>query len=173
MNLEPIAEILEDIIKENLDKKQYKFGFKKYQGVGNKVASGTLRNSIQAVVKGDKIEILMEEYGRYVQKGRKGGQYTPKKGKKRGKGKKQPSPFILSLIKWIKARKLKGRDKKGRFITHESFAFAIRTNIFKFGIRPADFVYLSIEDILKDKRITQLLEGAVMTDLIKAIEGKI
>jgi hypothetical protein len=173
MNLEPLAELLEEIIKENLSKKQYKFGFKKYQGVGNKVASGTLRNSIQTVIIGDKIEIMMEDYGRYVQKGRKGKPPQSRKGKKRGQGKKPPTPFILSLMKWIKARKLKGRDKKGRFISNESFAFAIRANIFKFGVRPADFVYLSIEDLIKDKRINDLLEESAMTDLIKAITGKI
>jgi hypothetical protein len=42
-----------------------------------------------------------------------------------------------------------------------------------FGIRPADFVYLSIEDILKDQRITNLLGDAALADLINAIEGKI
>ena len=78
MNLDAIAPILEDIIRQNLYKKQYPFGFKNNKGVGNKVASGTLARSIQiAQVKknnGDEsLLIMMEDYGRYVQGGRKKG----------------------------------------------------------------------------------------------------
>lgn len=163
MNLEAIAPILEDIIRQNLYKKQYPFGFKNNKGVGNKVASGTLARSIQiAEVKKSNGEqsllIMMEDYGRYVQSGRKKGKYAP----------------IKPLLQWIKDRNLKGRDKKtGRYITDLSFAFGISRNIKNFGIRPADFVYLSIEDIIKNPKITELLEGGAMSDLIKAIEGKI
>ena len=162
MDLEKIAPILEDIIRQNLYKKQYKFGFGKYQGIGNKVASGTLARSVQVAEvttnSGQQsLLIMMEDYGRYVQEGRRKGKYVP----------------IKPLIQWIKDRHLQGRDTKGRFITHKSFAFAISRNIMKFGIRPADFVYLSIEDILKDQRITNLLGDAALADLINAIEGKI
>ena len=163
MDLEVIAPILEDIIRQNLYKKQYPYGFGKYRGVSNKIASGNLARSVQvAILKSnngtDSLLIMMEDYGRYVQQGRKAG----KKG-----------PPIKSLIQWIKDRNLKGRDKKGRYITDKSFAFGIQKNISKFGIRPADFVYLSIEDIVNNPKIIDLLEGAAMTDLIKAIEGKI
>ena len=163
MDLEKIIPLLEDILRQNLYKKQYPYGFSKNRGVGNKVASGTLARSIQVAEvhsnKGeDTLLIMMEDYGRYVQSGRKAG----KKG-----------PPIKSLIQWIKDRNLKGRDKKGRYITDKSFAFGIQKNISKFGIRPADFVYLSIEDIVNNPKIIDLLEGAAMTDLIKAIEGKI
>jgi hypothetical protein len=163
MDLEAIAPILEDIIRQNLYKKQYPFGFKNNRGVGNKVASGTLARSIQvAEVKSnngnDSLIIMMEDYGRYVQGGRKKGKYAP----------------IKPLLQWIKDRNLKGRNKKtGRYITDLSFAFGISRNIKDFGIRPADFVYLSIEDITNNPKITELLEGSAMTDLIKAIEGKI
>jgi hypothetical protein len=163
MDLEKITPILEDILRQNLYKKQYPFGFSKHRGVGNKVASGTLARSIQvAQVRNnngrESLLIMMEDYGRYVQSGRK-------------KGKKGPP--IKSLIQWIKDRNLKGRDKKGRYITDKSFAFGIQRNISKFGIRPADFVYLSIEDIINNPKIIDLLEGAAIADLIRAIEGKI
>lgn len=162
MNIEAIAPILEDIIRQNLYKKQYKFGFGKYQGISNKVASGTLARSVQvAEVKKNNGEesflIMMEDYGRYVQQGRKKGKYVP----------------IKPLLQWIKDRNLKGRDKKGKYITDKSFAFGISRNIMKYGIRSADFVYLSIEDILKDPRITELIGDATVADLINAIEGKI
>ena len=163
MNLEALAPILEDIIRQNLYKKQYPFGFANNRGVSNKVASGTLARSVQvAIIKQnsgvDSLLIMMEDYGRYVQQGRKKGKFAP----------------IKPLLQWIKDRNLKGRDKKtGRYITDLSFAFRISRNIKKFGIRGADFVYLSVEDIINNPKITELLEGAAMADLIKAIEGKI
>lgn len=160
MNLEEIAPILEQIIKESLEEKRYKFGFAKYQGTSNKVASGKLVNSVQVVTKQTKdmtvLQVLMEEYGAYVQSGR----YMGKKGVP-----------IKSLIQWIKERGLKGRDKKGRFITNQSFAFAIQTNIKKYGIRPANFIDISLEKVMSDSRITELIGEAAYEDLINLIEG--
>ena len=46
-----------------------------------------------------------------------------------------------------------GRNAKGKFISNLSLAFAIRQNIFKFGIRPSniyDKVYDSFEAILEN-----------------------
>lgn len=171
MDLTTIAPILEEIIKENLTKKQFRFGFAKHKGMGNKVASGKLRNSITVIPEKNKLVILMEEYGRYVQQGQRGGRFQSRKGgerAKKGEGKKPLSPFIMSLIDWIKKRHI--HPQKGSI---EGMAFGIRTNILKFGVRPSDFVYLSIEDILKDPRIPDLIGDATFADLIKIIEGKI
>lgn len=146
MDLESIAPILEDIIRQSLYEQRYPFGFAKYKGVGNKVASSTLANSIevQTVKKGPitELQILMAEYGQWVQSGR-----LPNKG----------YVPIGSLMAWIKQRGLKGRNKKGRFMTDKSFAFAIQTNIKKFGIRPANFLDISFERIFEDPRITELM----------------
>ena len=160
MNLEEIAPIIEDIIKKALSEKVYPFGFAKYKGLSNKIASKTLYNSVQVVPSksGDitTLQILMVDYAQYVQAGRKPGKgFVP----------------IKSLIEWIKERKIKGRNKQGQFITNESFAFAIRSNIKKFGIRPAPFLDVSIDMILQDPRITELLGDAAYDDLINALEG--
>jgi hypothetical protein len=146
MDLEAIAPILEDIIRQSLYEQRYKFGFANYRGVSNKVASGTLARSIevQTVQKGPitELQVLMAEYGQWVQSGRLPGKgFVP----------------VGSLMAWIKQRGLKGRDKKGRFMTDKSFAFAIRTNIKKFGIRPANFLDISFERIFEDPRITELM----------------
>jgi hypothetical protein len=74
-------------------------------------------------------------------------------------------------MKWIKERGLKGRDKKGKFITDKSFAFAIQKNIKKFGIRPANFLDVSIEKIFDDPRMTELMGEMAYEELINAIEG--
>jgi hypothetical protein len=160
MDLEALAPILEDIIRQSLYEQRYKFGFANYRGTSNKVASGTLANSVevQATQNGTitQLQILMEEYGQWVQSGRLPGKgYVP----------------VGSLMAWIKQRGLKGRDKKGRFMTDKSFAFAIQKNIKKFGIRPANFLDVSMEKIIADQRITDLLGEAAYDDLINAITG--
>lgn len=160
MDLEAIAPILEDIIRQSLYEKRYQFGFANYRGTSNKVASGTLARSVEVQVqqKNDYtvIQVLMEEYGQWVQSGRMAGKgFVP----------------VGSLMRWIKQRGLKGRDKKGRYMTDKSFAYAIQKNINKFGIRPANFLDISIEKIMNDERIVNLIGEATYEDLINTIEG--
>lgn len=160
MDIEAIAPILEDIIRQSLYEKRYPFGFSKNRGEGNKVASGTLARSVQVVTKQSKdvtvLQVLMEEYGQWVQSGRRPGKkYVP----------------IGSLMKWIKERGLKGRNKKGKFITDKSFAFAISRNINKFGIRPSNFLDISMEKIMNDPRIVELIGDSTYEDLINSLEG--
>jgi hypothetical protein len=47
MDIESIAPILEDIIRQSLYEKRYQFGFANYRGTSNKVASGTLARSVE------------------------------------------------------------------------------------------------------------------------------
>jgi len=166
MDLEAIAPILEDIIRQSLYEKRYPFGFANYRGVGNKVASGTLARSVEVDVGKRKsshgnyetyyFQVLMEQYYQWVQSGRRPGKgFVP----------------VGSLMKWIKDRGLKGRDKKGRYMTDKSFAFAIQTNIKKFGIKPSNFIDVSLEKVLNDPRIVELMGDASYEDLINVIEG--
>jgi hypothetical protein len=155
MDLETIAPILEDIIKETLSEKVYPFGFAGTTGTSNKVASGKLRDSVKVnVVKsGDitEIQILMEYYWQWVQSGRSRGKgYVP----------------VGSLMKWIKDRGI--TPNKGDI---KGMAYAISKNINKFGIRPANFLDLSLEKIMNDQRIIDALGEATYDDLINAITG--
>lgn len=155
MNLESIAPIIEDIIKESLSEKVYPFGFGQNTGVGNKVASGRLRDSVQVnvVQSGDitELQILMENYWQWVQSGRlKGKGYVP----------------IGSLMKWIKDRGI--NPKNGNV---KGMAYAISKNINKFGIRPANFLDLSFSKIMEDQRIIDALGESTYEDLINAITG--
>lgn len=160
MDLEKIAPIIEDILKKTLEQKRYPFGFAKFRGVGNKVASGKLRNSIKVNVidNGNSpiIEILAEQYAQWVQSGRLPG--------------KKGVP-ISAIEEWIKSRGLQGRDKKGQFIKRRSFAFAIQNNIKKFGIRPSNFLDVALETIAQDQKIMELLGDAAYEELIDLIEG--
>jgi hypothetical protein len=56
-------------------------------------------------------------------------------------------------------------------MTNKSFAFAIQKNINKFGIRPANFIDISLENILDNEKVIELLGDATYEDLINAIEG--
>lgn len=94
-------------------------------GMAPKVASSALIDSVEVNYNpGDKsLQVEMLDYWKYVNDGRRPGRYAP----------------LNSIIDWIRAKGLKGRDKKGKFITNESFAWGINTNIKKFGIAPTFF----------------------------------
>ena len=161
MDAQRIAPIIEEILKKTLEEKRYPFGFSKFRGVGNKVASGKLRDSISVNVvtskKGETIiQVLSEEYAQWVQSGRLPG--------------KKGVPIAV-LEKWIKERGLQGRDAKGRYIKRRSFAFAIQNNIKKFGIRPSNFLDVALQMLESDPRIMELLEEGTYEDLINLIEG--
>ena len=160
MDLEKIAPIIENILKKTLEQKRYPFGFAKFKGTGNKVASGKLRDSIKVnvVQQNDEtiIQILAEEYSKWVQSGRLPG--------------KKGVP-ISAIEDWIKSRGLTGRNKKGQFIKRRSFAFAIQNNIKKFGIRPSNFLDVALDMIADDPKIMELLGEAAYEDLINLIEG--
>ncbi len=160
MDLDKIAPIIEKILKKTLEEKRYPFGFAKFKGVGNKVATGKLRDSVQVEVvnRPDEtiIQVLAEQYAQWVQSGRLPG--------------KKGVP-ISAIEKWIIARGLQGRDKRGRFIKRKSFAFAIQKNIKKFGIRPSNFLDVALELIAEDPQIMELLEEGSYEELINLIEG--
>ena len=158
MDLEKLVPIIEDIFKKALEEKRYPFGFAKNQGMSNKVATGSLRDSIIVTEnkENSSLTISMNAYGQWIQSGRPAGvKGVP----------------ITEIIKWIKARKLKGRDKKGRFIKDTNFAFGIQKNIKKFGIRPSNWIDVAIENMMNDNKIFELLGDATYEDLINALEG--
>lgn len=107
------------------------------RGTGNKYASGKLYNSIQGTIEigpnGEPIALIQyQDYFNNVNRGRKAGV------------KRVP---LDALMEWIKVRGLKGRDKKGRFMSTTNLAWAIQTNIFKYGVRPANIYDAGIDDL--------------------------
>lgn len=160
MDLSIIAPYIQEAIQTSLQERVYPFGFVKYQGLSNKIAKGTLYNSVEARVTERKdntvISIFMEDYFVWVQSGRLPG--------------KKGVP-IDAIEEWIKNRGLLGRDKKGRFIKRRSFAFAIQKNIKKFGIRPSNFLDRSLDKIENDQRIIDELGEQGYEELINKLEG--
>ena len=140
--LEKLGKMFKDFYQDKIDEKIYPFGNPKIRGLGNKVASGNLYNSLSVKVIDTEDGLMLElSYADYLK--------NVNFGRRKGKGKVP----IKALLKWIKDRGLKGRNKKGKYIKDLSFAFGIQQNIFKYGIRPAnifDKAYDSLEDILSN-----------------------
>lgn len=156
MNLEAIAPLVVENIQKALAEKRYPFGVRR-SGLSDKIASKSLYDSVSAQQTGpDVLSISMNEYWKWVQSGRLPG--------------KKGVP-VEALEKWIRERGLTGRDKKGRFIKRKSFAFAIQTNIKKFGIPASNFLDVAIENIFNDQRIINELGDSSLDDLINMIEG--
>lgn len=135
--LSKFGKLLTTYIKNEIRKKQFPYG-NPIKGVSDKVASGKLVESIGFGVDtgpdGDPTLVLTYvDYFENVNLGRK---------------KQKKKVPISALLDWIKVRGLRGRDKKGRFIPQLSFAFAIQTNIYKFGIRPSNIYDKGLDGLL-------------------------
>lgn len=139
-----------NVMRYKISQKIYPYGHPE-SGVGNKIASGELYNSLSATVipgsngQPSQLEITYIDYFKYVNQGR------------RKLAKKVP---IQAILNWIKikgvsvksvdksSKRLRGRNKKtGRFGTDLSLAFAIQQNIYKYGIRPANIYDLALDDV--------------------------
>lgn len=133
----------------------------------DKKATGTLIRSIdyrlivieaQRLVRELKIELTAADHLKYVDSGRR-------------KGAKMPPP--AKLDKWIIARGIAPRDKKGRFISRKSLQFAIARGIQKNGIKPTNVIKKSIDAVLKKNK--KKLSDAVVeefNDIITTIFQK-
>jgi hypothetical protein len=124
-------------IKERLLAKDYPYGNPDVKGSGDKYASGQLYNSLSGSIEigpnGEPIALIQyADYFNNVNFGRKAGV------------KRVP---LSALMQWIKVRGLKGRDKKGRFMSTTNLAWAIQTNIFKYGVRPTNIYDAGISDL--------------------------
>jgi hypothetical protein len=189
MDLNAIEPIIEQIVKDSLDKRVYQYG--KNGNLTNRVASGNLRNSIKAVVKPSKqgiqiIELqsngkpLSNTYAYWLINDRKPG---PAIGSQKGRkktGNYQPGPFVSAIEEWIKNKKsFRMRNfKTGQYIakndkTIKQAAYVIARSIGKFGFKnkPQNFIEVSIDMLMKNEKIIQILEGQAFEDLLNAIEG--
>ncbi len=81
---------------------------------------------------------------------------------------------ISALIKWIKKKKIQGRNKKGQFISVNKLAFAIQAGIYYSGIAPRPFVsdaFVKAQQEL-DKFIDKRLDKLLNTMLDKLLTGE-
>jgi len=139
---------------------------------------GALENSIDFFVirKGGTVTVRfkMASYGKYVDKGVSGNKV--RRTYKDYKGKTITSPFKYTtkqppagiIEKWIKRKGLKGRDKKGRFITHKSLSFLIARSIKSKGIQGISFFQKPLMRGMKE--FSDKFGAAIKADIIKSIK---
>ena len=151
MDYDKIAQIVVDNLKEALEEKRYKFGNPpRPTRLGNKIASGKLQDSISATTSQDAISIKMENYGQWVQSGRRKG---------------EKGVPISALLRWIKDRRIKSKD-----LTDRQLAFAIQRNIKKFGIRPSNWFDVAIDNMFDDPRFIDVFETTVADEIDMKLE---
>lgn len=149
-NIEKVARIIENIFKDTLQEERYPYGLPQQKGISNKIASSSLYDSIKVYGSQNEFAIEMNKYGRFVQSGR----FPSDKGVP-----------INALLKWIDDRRITPQDgnKLG-------LAFAIQTNIKRFGIRGSNWYDVAFEKLFENKEIEELL-GKNIEELIDEIIG--
>jgi len=125
----------------------------------DKIATGKLAKSVdyELIETLDKISVGIKalDYFENVDSGRRKGAKPPPTG---------------AIVKWMKTRGIKGRNRKtGRFQTQQQTAFAIARGISKNGIKPTYVVKKSLKK-LKGLQAKLLTEAAV-EDMTKMIQG--
>ena len=140
--------------RKNLDEKTTKI-----TGSGRRLTSkinnsGALSRSINAKANKNGLEINMAEYGLYVDEGRKKGKYAPP----------------LAILKWVYTKKIKPRDKKGRFMQQSvenmnRLAFLLNQGIKLNGIKATNFFSdpFDAEIIKLQKKIPAAMEADIDT----------
>jgi hypothetical protein len=173
MDLNAIEPIIEQIVKDSLEKKVYQYG--KNGSLTNRVASGKLKNSIKAKTTSDKNGITIIEITAFGQSLNNTYAYWLINDRKPGKW-----ANIGAIEEWIKNKKsFRMRNfKTGKYIakndkTIKQAAYVIARSIGKFGFKnkPQNFIEVSIDMIMKNEKIIQILEGQAFEDLLNAIEG--
>ena len=129
--------------------KEMKDQLKKMDGV----LTGKLLESISYEVKetrnGYTLQIYMEDYGEFVNSGRR-------------KGAKMPPP--AAMMQFVREANIRPRKNQ----TLESVAFAIGKSISKNGIRPRPFIDKGLQVV--DKRLEVTLEDALLQTIELEIE---
>ena len=124
-----------------------------------KVATGALYNSVRYQVNPNTgtIQFIFAEEGKWVQSGRRRGARFP-----------PPGP----ILKWIKAKGIKGRDRTtGRFITDKSLTFLISRGISENGIKPRPFMSMAIKE--SREQLKKQLKQAVTKAMVKRLRAAI
>lgn len=83
----------------------------------------SLDYQVKAMPNSFEFDFLMEEYGEWVDKGRRAGKNPP----------------FSPLRKWVEDRRIQFRDNSGRFQTYDQTAWRVVKSIGRKGIEPSNF----------------------------------
>ena len=113
-----------------------------------------------------------EDYWQFIDQGVKGAGGFKGSGRARGQGspfrfgRKQPP--LRAILPWISIKGIKGRDKKGRFITKNSLAFLIARSIRQRGLERTRFITKPYDDMIGD--LNSEIAEAFAVDIDNSIE---
>jgi hypothetical protein len=144
MDIETVANVIDDVLKGLMDEKIYPYSAKRRFGVGNKVATGSLRASIMVVPTSKKgmivFELFANDYFQWVQSGRAAG--------------KKGVP-IDAILDWMSARGIFATDisnvKYKALQSQVSTAYIINKSRMKKGKHPLPMKVLL--DWIKEKNV--------------------
>ena len=142
-----LGEAWVDLIKAGLRQK-YPYGNPNVKGSANKIASGTLYESLRVELQPTPDGAFLNFFAATAP----GDDNTYLDYVDRGRPKGITKVPVQALLDWIEIKGIRPRNKKGQFILNNlqnrtSLAFAIRENIFKYGIRPTNIYENSYDDI--------------------------
>jgi hypothetical protein len=110
--------------------------------------------------------LSMLEYGEYQDKGVRGKEASPintaKSPFRFGSGTGRKGGLTEAINKWVKARRIQFRDKKGKFMSYDSTAFLVARSIYRKGI-PASFFYSRPFGLAFQKLPAELVEAFRLT----------
>lgn len=115
----------------------------------NNLEDGALKKSIKAKSKGNSIDIIMEDYGVFQDRGVTGRNSSDFEGKRKDVHKSLDNYKFKSKViggeklidKWMYKKAIAPRNEKsGRFIKRKTVNFLIRRSIAQHGIKPSLFL---------------------------------
>ena len=122
-----------------------------------KNVSGNLYNSIDYFTKESKnsfqLDILMDDYGKFVDKGVKGfssSAKAPNSPFKFGSGSGKSGGLTKGINKWVRLRRFQFRNRQnGQFMSYESTAFLVVRSVWHKGIETTNFLTTPFEEAFK------------------------
>lgn len=110
--------------------------------------------------------LSMLEYGEYQDKGVRGKEASPINTQaspfRFGSGTGKKGGLTEAMNKWVRARRIQFRDKKGRFLSYDNTAFLIARSVYRKGI-PATFFYSRPFNLAYQKLPAELVEAFRLT----------
>lgn len=136
----------------------------------NKTNTGNLANSLRVKAREEGELILLEffgnDYSEFVRLGVQGkdsSALAPNSPFKFGTGTGKKGGLIAGIDRWVITKGLDGvRDERGRFIPRKNLVRLIARKIYRFGIRPTNFMFPFFQK--RDQ-----LDGVIETEFINQI----
>ena len=162
--------------------KQAKGNLKRKKKGGGKLEKSLRATTIQEGKTRFELLFLSTDYGDFVNEGVKGKGGFKGSGRARGTGSPYRfgsgkfggswSKFKTNISKWITSKGIKGRDKKGKFISKDSLTYLIQRSIYQRGLERTLYFTNAFEKYYKQPFINKM-ETAYAEDVEDLLEKEL